>query len=105
MELPTEIVACQIRNLAPPHLLLADYLNEPVTQVLMYECSFQEPGHVLISRLDACIEKLIDIVFFDHTCFEAPPKWNTECNASNQFLDLMTSISQSLQLLNHAETT
>ena len=66
---------------------------------------------MFLCGLDACIEKLIEKLCFSithalkHHQSGIPRILGIPFNASNQFLDLMTSISQSLQLLNHAETT
>lgn len=99
---PTKIVAgSNLSNLAP----LADYLKEPVTRKTSCINVFFRNLEMFLCRLDACIEKLLKNCVSRSHMLWSTTKVEVPFDASNQFLDLMTSISQSLQLLNHAETT
>ena len=99
----TKIVAgSNLSNLAP----LADYLNEPVTRKknLMYElCFFSGTWKCFCVGLMHVLRNYWKIVFLDHTCFEAPPKWNTfQCFQSVPWPHDL-NISSSLQLLIHGK--
>lgn len=96
---PTKIVGgSNLSNLAP----LADYWNEPVTRKTScmnvfsgtWKCFCVALMHVLRNLLTLC---------FSITHALKHHQSGIPFNASNQFLDLMTSISQSLQLLIHGK--